>query len=204
MATSEELLTPAETAIVSKVPIREVYKVARERLPEGLMVRRRAKLFFRPSAAVCIRIDHMLPKDVPVKVRKAFYVTVKRDPRVPVLEHKSGLLSYIVDAKAAQAAVATELAAYRRAMAVIVEDPEVQGGAATFKGTRILVHTIADLLKAGAPAAELREDYPNLTDAMINAAPVYARTHPRRGRPRAPGWRSDAPSASRSYPRSAA
>lgn len=204
MATSEELLTPSETAIVSRVPIKEVYKVARERLPEGLMVRRRAKLFFRPTAAVCIRIDHLLPKDVPVKVRRAIYVKVKRDPRAAVLEHRSGLLSYVVDAKAAQAAVTAELAAYRRAMAVIVEDPEVQGGAATFKGTRILVHTVADLLKAGVPVDELKEDFPNLTGAMIEAAPVYARTHPRRGRPKAPNWRPAEPSASRSYPRSAA
>ena len=204
MIPSDELLTPAEAAIVAGVPIKEVYKVARERLPEGLVVRRNNQVFFRSAAAICIHIDHLLPKDVPVKIRKALYAKVKRDPRAAVLEHRSGLLSYVVDTKAAKHAVTSELAAYRRAMEVIVEDPEVQAGAATFKGTRILVHTIADLLKAGVSAEELKEDYPSLTDTMIVAAPVYIRSHPRRGRPKAPAWRSGAPVSSRSHGESAA
>jgi len=70
---------------------------------------------------------------------------------------------------------------------LIVEDKAVQGGAATFRGTRILVHQIADLLAQGADEAELREDYPRLTPAMLAAAPVYARAHPRRGK--ASPWR---------------
>jgi uncharacterized protein (DUF433 family) len=77
-------------------------------------------------------------------------------------------------------------------MALIVEDKSIQGGAATFRGTRILVHQIADLLAQGADEAELRDDYPRLTPAMLAAAPVYARAHPRHGRPKAPAWRQDA------------
>ena len=49
---------------------------------------------------------------------------------------------------------------------------------------------LADLV--GADEAELREDYPRLTSAMLAAAPVYARAHPRRGRPRTPAWRNGA------------
>ena len=75
-------------------------------------------------------------------------------------------------------------------MALIVEDDTIQAGAATFRGTRILVHQIADLLAQGATEAELREDYPRLTPEMIAAAPIYARAHPRRGRPRKPAWRN--------------
>ena len=74
-------------------------------------------------------------------------------------------------------------------MNLIVEDESIQGGAATFRGTRILVHQIADLLTQGADEGELREDYPRLTSAMLAAAPIYTRAHPRRGRPKAPAWR---------------
>lgn len=77
-------------------------------------------------------------------------------------------------------------------MTLIVEDDSIQGGAATFRGTRVLVHQIADLLAHGATEAELREDYPRLTSEMIAAAPIHARAHPRRGRPRNPAWRDDA------------
>jgi uncharacterized protein (DUF433 family) len=76
---------------------------------------------------------------------------------------------------------------------IIVEDPEVQGGTATFRGRRILVHHIADLLSQGAPGDVLRADHANLTDAIKAAAPLNARAHPRRGRPRAPSWRQDMP-----------
>jgi uncharacterized protein (DUF433 family) len=74
-------------------------------------------------------------------------------------------------------------------MGLIVEDEAIQGGAATFRGTRILVHQIANLLAQGADEAELREDYPRLTPAMLAAAAIYARSHPRRGRPKASAWR---------------
>ena len=86
---------------------------------------------------------------------------------------------------------------YRKAMRLIVEDPEIQGGAATFKGTRMLVHHIAGLLQQGVPEAELREDYPNLTEEMIKAAHIYVQAHPRRGRPRKPAWRNAKPLTSR-------
>jgi uncharacterized protein (DUF433 family) len=75
-------------------------------------------------------------------------------------------------------------------MSLIVEDKSIQGGAATFRGTRILVHQIADLLAQGADEAELKADYPRLTSAMLAAAPIYARVHPRRGRPKVPPWRA--------------
>jgi uncharacterized protein (DUF433 family) len=74
---------------------------------------------------------------------------------------------------------------------LIVEDAAIQGGAATFAGTRILVHQIADLLAQGVAEAELREDYPRLASAMIAVAPLYARAYPRHGRARAPEWRAE-------------
>lgn len=78
----------------------------------------------------------------------------------------------------------------REAMELIVEDAAVQGGAATFRGTRILVHQVADLLAQGAGEAELREDFPRLTPQMLRAAPIYAQAHPGRGRPLSPAWRT--------------
>ena len=204
MTVNEKLLTAKETSIVSGVPIKAVYKIARERLPGRLVVRRHGKMFFKTTAATCFRIDRGLPRNVPVSVRKAVYAKVERDPSAAKIEHKAGLLVYVVDASAAKAAVTMELADYRKAMAEIVEDPAIQGGAATFKGTRILVHTIADLLKSGASPEELKEDYPHLTDSMIGAAAIYVRAHPRRGRPKAPNWRSGEAASTRRYKLAAA
>jgi uncharacterized protein (DUF433 family) len=82
--------------------------------------------------------------------------------------------------------VRSRLQHYREARKMIVEDPEIQRGVPTFKGTRIPVHQIATLLLQGVPDKELREDYPNLTSAMIEAALIYGQAHPRRGRPHNP------------------
>jgi integrase/uncharacterized protein (DUF433 family) len=73
------------------------------------------------------------------------------------------------------AALATELAAYRRALRLIVEDPAINGGAATFRGTRLLVTPIADLLRGGATMADLQEDFPRLTPEMAEAALIFDR-----------------------------
>jgi uncharacterized protein (DUF433 family) len=64
---------------------------------------------------------------------------------------------------------------------LIVEDADIQDGAPTFRGTRLLVHHIASLLDQGATEMELREDYPRLTQEMLDVAPAYARAHPHTG-----------------------
>ena len=127
-----------------------------------------------------------MPKDVPVAVRRQLYTTIMERQSAVHVQHDCGILSYVV--KTVVDRVDSDLARYRDAMGLIVEDASIQGGAATFRGTRILVHQIADLLAQGAEEAELREDYPRLTPAMLAAASVYARAHPRRGRPKAPTW----------------
>jgi uncharacterized protein (DUF433 family) len=47
-------------------------------------------------------------------------------------------------------------------MQLIVEASAIQGGAATFRGTRILVHQVADLLAQGVDEATQQEDCPRL------------------------------------------
>jgi hypothetical protein len=53
--------------------------------------------------------------------------------------------------------------------------------------------TLPDCCSRGVAEAELREDYPHLTLAMIEAARIYVQAHPRRGRPRKPAWRNARP-----------
>jgi uncharacterized protein (DUF433 family) len=51
-------------------------------------------------------------------------------------------------------------------------------GAPVFRGTRILVHHIAELVAQGNKPPELIEGYPRLTAEMIRLAPVYAAAYP--------------------------
>jgi uncharacterized protein (DUF433 family) len=64
----------------------------------------------------------------------------------------------------------------------------IQGGAATFKGTRILDWQIAQWLAQARTKQKLFHDYPRLTQKMIEAAGLYATMHSNRGHARKPGW----------------
>lgn len=198
-----QLFTLGEAAAVAGVPVKAVYKAAAKRLPRAEVVRRSGQTYLTPAAVVCVRLDYDLPKDVPVKVRRFVYDKL-REGHSGRVEYGEQMFSYIVDPRPTAAAVEGRIRSYRKAMEMIVEDSEVQGGAATFKGTRLLVHHIAELVGQGVPESELLKDYPNLTPAMVEAARIFAQAHPRRGRPRKPSWRGSRPLKTETVPRRSA
>ena len=68
------------------------------------------------------------------------------------MQHDRGILSYVVDVKAVADRVDGDLARYRDAMALIVEDEAIQGRRRYLPRHAIPVHQIADLLAQGADA----------------------------------------------------
>ena len=56
----------------------------------------------------------------------------------------------------------------------ITVDPHVCHGKACIKGTRIMVSVILDNLATGLSREEIRAQYPNLSEAAIQAAIAYA------------------------------
>ena len=69
---------------------------------------------------------------------------------------------------------------------LIVEDPEILGGQAVMKGTRLPMDTLLAMRQGGRSVSDLQIDYPNLTQELLDAAAVYQAIHPRRGRPAKP------------------
>ncbi len=67
---------------------------------------------------------------------------------------------------------------------MIVSDKDILGGAPCFKGTRVAVHDIAEMLANGGQVAAILAAYPTLTEGQVTAAAIYAEAYPRRGRPR--------------------
>lgn len=56
----------------------------------------------------------------------------------------------------------------------IVADPEICHGKPTFKGTRVMVWQILDMLKSGLREKEIIKEFPHLTKNHIKAALDYA------------------------------
>ena len=75
--------------------------------------------------------------------------------------------------------------AYARARADhIEENPEIMGGMPVVKGTRVPVHSLLAMVEGGDSVTSIARDFPQLSDEAIEAAVLYARSHPRLGRPK--------------------
>ena len=104
-----------------------------------------------------------------------------------VVSLEGGLLK--IDLREPRRELAASLRDLRRARRLVVSDPEIMVGDPVFRGTRVPVHMIAELVVQGSTQAELLDGYPRLTAEMIRLAPVYAAAYPLRGRPRRQPWR---------------
>ena len=80
-------------------------------------------------------------------------------------------------------ALREKLAEIQAARALVAADLE-QAGEPVLRGPRISVHSLGDKLRQGVTRQELLEDHPALTPELLDAALLYARLYPRRGRPR--------------------
>ena len=72
-------------------------------------------------------------------------------------------------------------------------DPEILGGEPILKRTRITCQSVLGRIEGGETLEELTEDYPEISKEAFEAALVYAKAHPPRGRPSAgKPWRKAA------------
>ena len=56
----------------------------------------------------------------------------------------------------------------------IVADTKICHGKPTFKGTRVMVWQVLEMVEAGMPTKEIIEAFPSLTEKHIKAALHYA------------------------------
>ena len=56
----------------------------------------------------------------------------------------------------------------------IHRDPQIAGGQAVIKGTRVTLRTILASLAEGATTDEIRRDFPTLTERDVRAAIAFA------------------------------
>ncbi|MBB6305569.1 uncharacterized protein (DUF433 family) [Rhizobium leucaenae] len=77
-----------------------------------------------------------------------------------------------------------DLAAAREA---VTSSPDILGGTAVIRGTRIPVYDIAASVAAGHSTERILETWPSLDREKIRLATIYAEANPLRGRPRVLG-----------------
>jgi uncharacterized protein (DUF433 family) len=80
-----------------------------------------------------------------------------------------------------------------RTRTLVQSDPEIMAGAPAFRGTRVPVYLIADMIEQGTPIDEILEGYPSLTGEMVEYGEIYATAHPPPGRSPVRPWSGTKP-----------
>jgi uncharacterized protein (DUF433 family) len=175
--------TPAEAAAVTRLPLKSVNNAIDKKTIPAQTVRRRGQpvRLVDVSALVYMRLEARLVRDTTPAFRRRLFQAIAAAQGNAAESVEVGALR--VDLAGPQQEVREGIEALRRAEALAETDPDIMGGSPVFRGTRIPVHLVADLIRQGETTASLREGYPRLTEEMIQLAPVYAQAHPLRGRP---------------------
>jgi len=192
MQPHDTLFTPTEAAVLTGLPLKAVNN-AIDRKTVAAVAGEDAggpTRLLDARALVSLSLERRLSDRIAPELRRKVFDALAESPR-NVVFLEGGLVK--IDLREPRRELATSLRELRRARRLVVSDPEILGGDPVFRGTRVPVHLIAELVAQGAGGTELLEGYPRLTADMIRLAPVYAAAYPLRGRPRKQPWRDHQP-----------
>jgi len=90
---------------------------------------------------------------------------------------------WTLDVAAVKAELRLRVADFEAWRAGLVLRDDILGGEPVFPNSRLAVRHIGEMLARGVDPAEVREDYPYLSERDIEFAPLFAVAYPRIGRP---------------------
>jgi uncharacterized protein (DUF433 family) len=170
-------LTVAEAAFVTKVDAKEIDReIDAEVLPAS-----KGKRELRRGALLYIKAIAPHRGDMSPALRKEMFVAVetalaKRND----VAHVGALHLSLREIEAELLEEFKDLELLKRDM--IEKRPDILGGEPLLKGTRIPVRVVADLMNQGASKRDLKREY-DLSGEQVDAAVLYDKIMPRRGRP---------------------
>jgi uncharacterized protein (DUF433 family) len=189
MQTHDTLFTPTEAAVLTGLPLKAVNNAIDKKTISAVAGDEGGRLL-DARALVSLSLERRLSDRLAPELRRQLFDALAGSPR-NVVSLEGGLVK--IDLREPRREVASSLRELHRARRLVVSDPDNMGGDPVFRGTRVPVHMIAELVTKGSTQAELLESYPRLTADMIRLAPVYAAAYPLRGRPRRQPWRDQQP-----------
>jgi uncharacterized protein (DUF433 family) len=193
MSTAPPLLTANEAASITGVPLRQVHRIIDAGLLEGAVERRHSARLLTRGALVGLKLAYDTADVLTLEGRRTVIGAILQHPGQFVIRTNA----VTVDTRNAAQVVRAGHDQLAKARRIVTSDPAILGGAPVFKGTRIPVHDIADMLANGDDAAAIVRAYPQLDATKIQLGALYAATYPQRGRPRTKApWRNTAPKSS--------
>jgi uncharacterized protein (DUF433 family) len=181
--------TPAQAAAVTGLPLPAVHKAIEYRLVRPRMVREGQSLYRMLSKpqVLYLQLEANGLRCLPLAKRRQIARAIEEAPGADMVVVSPGG-ALVVQIKTARRQMEGALRRLVQAERMVVSDPAIMKGTPVFRGTRIPVHAVAEMLAQGATVEEIVEGYPALPREAVELAPVYAKAFPRRGRPPARPW----------------
>jgi uncharacterized protein (DUF433 family) len=178
--------TPAQVAAITGLPIGAVRKAIEQNLVHAERVRRGRIIerMLSRSQAVYLQMEAKGLRSLPLATRREIAEAIERDPGIDAMFLSEGSV-ILIEVKSARKEVDTGLRRLEKASRIVESNPEIMRGTPVYKGTRIPVTAVAEMLSQGSSIEEVLQGYPALTREMVELAPLYVRAFPRRGRPAA-------------------
>jgi uncharacterized protein (DUF433 family) len=191
---NEDRYTPAQASAVARLPLKAVHKLIDSRLirPQRATRGKESQRFLSRGQLVYLRLEAEGVRLLPLAARREVARAVESTPDLDAMTVKGGE-ALVIGVRSARRAVEQELARLRKVQRMVVSDPEVMRGTPVFRGTRIPVELVADMLAQGASEGEILEGYVALSSEQVKAAPFYMKAFPRRGRPARYPWSGQEP-----------
>ena len=181
--------TPAQASAVANLPLPAVHKLIERRLirPRRLRTGRSIQRMLSREQVLYLRLEAEGVRLLPIAARRAIAKKIESSPEIDTVILAEGP-ALTIQVKSVRLELDQELRRLRRAENMIVSDPEIMRGTPVYRGTRIPVELIADMLIQGAKSEEILEGYPALDRERVELAPLYVQAFPRHGRPASRPW----------------
>lgn len=180
--------TPREAAAMSGVKLSAVRKAIASRQLPARLDRKTHRRQLDETALLALALVRSLPATLRLSHGDAWRLLNSALESGDASTVSIGELVQI-DAGKALSGVRRRMALYERARERIVSNPDIMGGMATIRGTRITAEAILGRIAAGDTVQSIVEDYPYLDPDTIECAAIYAAANPSRGRPAGKTWR---------------
>src|ERR1700682_5185041 len=181
--------TPAQASAVANLPLPAVHKLIERRLirPRRLRTGRSIQRMLSREQVLYLRLEAEGVRLLPIAARRTIAKQIESSPEIDTVILTEGS-ALIIQVKSVRLELDQHLRRLQRAEKMIISDPEIMRGTPVYRGTRIPVDLIADMLSQGAKPEEILEGYPALDREKIELPPFYIQAFPRRGRPASRPW----------------
>ena len=181
--------TPAQASAVANLPLPAVHKLIERRLirPRRRRTGRSIQRMLSREQVLYLRLEAEGVRLLPIAARRAIAKKIVSSPEIDTVILAEGP-ALTIQVKSVRLELDQDLRRLKRAENMIVSDPEIMRGTPVYRGTRIPVELIADMLIQGAKPEEILEGYPALDRERVELAPLYVQAFPRHGRPASRPW----------------